>query len=495
MIQVKLTTHPTASPSLPQIPDTPVPSSNNFGMPTTSPSCEDLKITAYDDYATTYKNTPVDIHVLGNDTHPLITSQQTTRYLISEDDSTNNPTLVISKLHFTGRFGECTHDGLLVEYTPTKDFYGQDVCVYEVCDPNNPRIQCDIALITITVLSSSGVMAIDDYVETSKNVAIEVYPLLNDKGAEGYTLTTMNVTNTDNTVGECVLVNENVVLYIPKPDWVGIDECEYVMCDTREKCDGANIIVDVVGEPDGPCDDDDDDMIDTSEPTTRRPSNEPSEKPTTRDPTTSQPTLPQIPETNDPSKSPTYKPVGDEVFSLEPTLPQIPETYRPSTLPTDAPTAKPISTKPPTDRKPPPTVSSEPTSTPSSSSPVSSEPTTSPSLFPVSSEPTSSPSSSPVTPVTSEPTSNPSLSPVFSEETQSPSNSPVTNRPTNRPTKERTRAPVTSSPSTDSPTVSLYYFIDTAVMFGSVPSFYLSHLLLIYLTISLIIVIVITQAI
>lgn len=371
-------------------------------MPTASPSCEDLMITAYDDYATTYKNTPVDIHVLGNDTHPLLISQRTTRSLIS-DDSTNNATLVISKLHFTGRFGECKHDGLVVEYTPNKDFYGQDACVYEVCDPNNPRIQCDIALITVTVLSSSGVMAIDDYVKTRKNVPIEVYPLMNDKGADGYTLMTINVTNTGSTIGECVLVNENVVLYIPKPDWVGNDECEYVMCDTREKCDGAKIIVDVVGEPDGPCDDDDD-MVDTSAPT-------------------SQPTLPQIPETNDPSKSPTYKPVGDEVFSLEPTLPQIPETYRPSALPTDVPTTQPNSTKPPTDRKPPP---------------VSSEPTSSPSL----------------TPVTSEPTQNPSVSPS-SEETQSPSNSPVTNRPT----KERTRAPVTSSPSTDSPTVSLYILV------------------------------------
>jgi len=78
---------PTDSPSSPTIPDTSTPT---FAMPTSSPTCEDFKITAQDDFAITYKNTPVDIPVLNNDT-----------------SNAENSSLYVRKLHFTGQFGDC----------------------------------------------------------------------------------------------------------------------------------------------------------------------------------------------------------------------------------------------------------------------------------------------------------------------------------------------------------------------------------------------------
>ena len=183
------------------------------------------------------------------------------------------------------------HLGGLVEYTPNTNFHGQDACVYEVCDANDFNVRCDIAMITITVLSINGVVAIDDYESTDKNTPVEIYPLTNDKGAVGHPLETMNVTSTDKSIGECVLVNNVTTLYIPKPDWVGVDECEYMMCDDRDKCDDAKIYITVLGEPSGPCDDGE---LQPTEMPTRKPVEE---------------IL---------TKSPTTSPIGNGVLSLPP---------------------------------------------------------------------------------------------------------------------------------------------------------------------------------
>jgi len=180
--------------------------------------------------------------------------------------------------------------GGLVEYIPDANFHGQDACVYEVCDANDFTVRCDIAMITITVLSINGVVAIDDYESTDKNTPVEVYPLANDKGAVGHPLETMNVTSTDKSIGECVLVNNVTTLYIPKPDWVGVDECEYMMCDDRDKCDDAKIYITVLGKPSGPCDDE----LQPTEMPTRKPVEE---------------IL---------TKSPTTSPIGNGVLSLSP---------------------------------------------------------------------------------------------------------------------------------------------------------------------------------
>ena len=204
----------------------------------TSPTCEDLKVVANDDDATTDKDTPVIIPVLDNDV-----------------PAESNSTISVKTVPATGRNGLClmSADKLSVWYTPNAGFYGVDTCVYEVCDTED---RCDVATITVTVnAASDDVVANDDVVTTDKNTPVDVFPLDNDVGVDGHPLKVTKIIF-EASDGECVVISDTVVMYIPTQDFVGSDSCVYEMCDDREKCDAATITVTVVGEPTEPCDDD-----------------------------------------------------------------------------------------------------------------------------------------------------------------------------------------------------------------------------------------------
>ena len=75
-------------------------------------------------------------------------------------------------------------------------------------------IQCDIAMITIKVLSDTGVMAMDDYMVTDKNTPFDIFPLENDQSADGHPIKLTEVTHMAQTTGECVMVSDYVTMYI-----------------------------------------------------------------------------------------------------------------------------------------------------------------------------------------------------------------------------------------------------------------------------------------
>ena len=125
--------------------------------------------------------------------------------------------------------------------------------------------------------SEDDVEAIDDLVETDKETSKEVNVIENDVGVPCHELYIKEVMSTEVTVGECIPVNDTFVMYIPKPNFVGVDECGYITCDDRGRCDSAMIIIEVVGEKDDPCDHD--------EEGTKTPSETPSEIPGTLPPT------------------------------------------------------------------------------------------------------------------------------------------------------------------------------------------------------------------
>ena len=195
---------------------------------------------------------------------------------------------------YNGTNGVCkiVNDGQDVEYTPNSNFYGQDSCVYEVCDDKSLKPRCDIATVSITVLPSpDDPVANDDDVTTEKNKPVDVSILLNDEAVAGHDLTVRDIL-TGAEHGECVVVSDQIVKYIPEPDFAGLDSCVYEACDDRVKCHSATIYVNITGEPEGPCDDD---KVPTLKPTpdvnTTPTGSEVTVAPTMSTPTTKSPTL------------------------------------------------------------------------------------------------------------------------------------------------------------------------------------------------------------
>lgn len=237
---------------------------------------------ANDDSATTDKGTDAAINVTGND--------------VAVEGFEE---LTVTELPFTGRDGVCTTNGKSVLYSPNDGFYGEDKCVYKVCDAK-PR--CDVATITITVSPAAGdVVANDDEVLTQKNTPVDIFPLDNDVGVDGHPHRVTGLTETGEN-GECVRVNGETVMYIPEPDFVGEDACSYTACDDRKKCDSASIKIVVNGTAE-PCDETD---VPTKDPT---PS--PTDQPVAvRIPAVTQPPVKEL--TGSPTPSPTPKPTTKE---------------------------------------------------------------------------------------------------------------------------------------------------------------------------------------
>ena len=204
---------------------------------TTAPTpCDYSSIIANDDSVTTDKNTPVIINALDNDVP------------VNEGD-----TLTVTDLPYTGRHGTCTisQDASTIWYSPDADYHGEDICVYKTCDTfSKPR--CDIATISITILASpDGPVANDDVVTTDKNTSVDISVLDNDVAVPGHKLTVKTLLDSG-AHGVCVITSDDVVKYVPKPNYVGSDSCLYKACDDRDMCDTATIRIGVVGE-ENPC--------------------------------------------------------------------------------------------------------------------------------------------------------------------------------------------------------------------------------------------------
>ena len=248
-----------------------------------SPTCDDDTVIAKDEAYVTSKNTPVLLAPLMNDV-----VDDGTGVPPSNDDKNNGvdpllpgspdldalePVLnphglsIVDPLLFAGRHGDCaffeagdgTRSTAVLRYVPAEDFYGTDTCVYKACDDKVPTPNCDIATVTITVSPSpDDPVANVDAVETPKDTPVDVFPLDNDEALEDHPLVVTQIADGESgRHGECVVVSDTVILYIPDPGYVGLDECGYRACDDRGKCDQATIEIKVTGEADEPCDDKD----------------------------------------------------------------------------------------------------------------------------------------------------------------------------------------------------------------------------------------------
>ncbi|KAL9184816.1 LOW QUALITY PROTEIN: hypothetical protein ACHAXT_002593 [Thalassiosira profunda] len=336
-------------------------------------SCDNETITAVDDFASTQPGVNVTIDALDND--------------IPVPGWEN---LTVNSIPYNGTHGTCviSDDGATVLYIADPVYEGEDHCIYEACDAYSPP-RCDFAKITITIDACGNPVANDDYVTTEKNTPVDVFPLENDEAVCGSNLTINTVD--DAVVGECVIVAEDQVLYIPEPGYVGPDSCDYQACDDRGLCDNATIFINVTGDSENCYDDK---RLDTPTPAPSPTlTADPRVLPTTPNPTTPNPTTPN-PTTAGPTTS---NPTTPNPTTAEPTTSN-PTTPNPTT-------AEPTTSNPTT---PNPTTAAPTTSNPTTPNPTTAEPTTS---NPTTAEPTTSNPTTP-NPTTAEPTTANPTTPV-----------------------------------------------------------------------------------
>ncbi len=133
-----------------------------------------------------------------------------------------------------------------ITYTPNDGFVGTDYFFYTVCDQN---AQCEEAIVSVTVLPENASphppTAHDDVETTDMGTPVVIPILSNDSDPEGEPLTISNVGNPQNGT---VMSNPNgTVTYTPNPDFVGVDNFTYEVCDAQDLCSEATVTVSVGG--------------------------------------------------------------------------------------------------------------------------------------------------------------------------------------------------------------------------------------------------------
>lgn len=183
---------------------------------------------AEDDKAETPQDTLIIVDVLDNDEH----REDPDKPLVVTD--TSQP-----------QNGSCLMVENQVQYIPNEGFIGVDQCKYTVCPEENLE-ECDEGTLVVNVIPTP--LANDDLETTEPNVPVLVDVLSNDEPQDPRNpLEVTTVGEPEN--GSCVLVGSKVE-YTPNQDFVGTDQCEYIMCiKGTTNCAPGTVSVDVVPEP------------------------------------------------------------------------------------------------------------------------------------------------------------------------------------------------------------------------------------------------------
>jgi hypothetical protein len=140
-------------------------------------------------------------------------------------------------------------------YLPDLGFIGQDQFTYAICDDGLPRPLCDTAVVRIIVIPglidstvNNQVIAMDDDNLTLVNTAVSGELLSNDLDPDGDNLTVTVVPVSFPANGMVTLNPDGTYLYIPNPDYTGMDSFKYEVCDdgTPKTCDTATVFIYVI---------------------------------------------------------------------------------------------------------------------------------------------------------------------------------------------------------------------------------------------------------
>jgi len=136
-------------------------------------------------------------------------------------------------------------DDTTIVYTPPADFSGVDTLIYEACDP----IGCVLDTIVITIVAvNDPPVAVDDAFSTDEDTDVDIIVINNDRDIDDEILTTAVITDPVN--GTIILRNDTMV-YVPDPNFFGMDSLEYTVCDAEPLCDTAwvRITINEINDP------------------------------------------------------------------------------------------------------------------------------------------------------------------------------------------------------------------------------------------------------
>jgi gliding motility-associated-like protein len=182
---------------------------------------------AVDDAATTFVNQPVTFDILGNDSDP--------------NGDEINITFISDPL------GDVVQnlDGTIT-YTPPTGYEGVDYFAYIICDNGTPTL-CDTAYVTINITPVTGDILIETPEDTPDTLCIEFLV------SSGLPIDTISiVTAPENGTIEPLFGSDSCLVYIPNPDYCGVDQFVIAVCDSLGTCDTLTVGVTVVCMPEGP---------------------------------------------------------------------------------------------------------------------------------------------------------------------------------------------------------------------------------------------------
>jgi large repetitive protein len=127
-------------------------------------------------------------------------------------------------------------------YVPDAGYLGLDSFVYVLCDTS----LCDTAIVIITINALVPIPdAIDDNYTVIENGTLTDDVSLNDLFTEGFTYTVL-IPPTNGTV---TMATDGTFIYVPDPDFVGVDSLTYTACDDLGNCYDAVVFITIEDDP------------------------------------------------------------------------------------------------------------------------------------------------------------------------------------------------------------------------------------------------------
>jgi len=166
--------------------------------------------------------------------------------VLKNDLPLNNSYSFVSRISYEPLYGtvEINEDNT-ISYFSDGEYIGVDRFDYVVCDSRITRL-CSDAEVVITVSEDdTAPIAQNDFASVHENGSVEINVLLDDFDLEkNIDLETLKIISfTTNGVAE--VKDDGIIMYTANENFVGLDELEYLVCDTEDKCDTATVIFDV----------------------------------------------------------------------------------------------------------------------------------------------------------------------------------------------------------------------------------------------------------
>jgi gliding motility-associated-like protein len=190
---------------------------------------------AQNDAASTPEDVPVSVNVLAND-------YDIDGYLL--------PGSVAVLLPPANGTASVNPDGS-ISYTPDPDWFGTDSLQYQVCDNEG---LCDQAWVIITVTPvNDPPLAVDDAASTPEDTPVTVPVLDNDSDVDGAldpgSVSVLSGPSNGSTLADPLT---GQITYTPDPNWYGVDQFTYQVCDYQGACDQAVVTITVTPVNDPP---------------------------------------------------------------------------------------------------------------------------------------------------------------------------------------------------------------------------------------------------